>query len=48
MDYKSSYLYLFNEITGLIDQLKRMQQEAEERCIAPPEETAAEHATPKA
>lgn len=33
MDYKDAYLKLFNEITDLIEQLKKIQQEAEDIVI---------------
>lgn len=32
-DYKELYFKLFNEITDIIEKLKKIQQEAEEECI---------------
>ena len=37
-DYKKMYLDLFNGITDVIDQLKQLQLEAEERFIQSEEE----------
>lgn len=33
-DYKESYLYLFNRITDLMEEMKLIQQEAEEKYIS--------------
>lgn len=33
MNYKDAYYHLFNEVSTLIEQLKRIQIESEELCI---------------
>ena len=38
-DYKEPYLYLFNRITDLMEEMKVIQQEAEEKCIFSSEST---------
>ena len=33
-DYKKMYFELFNKVTDVIEQLKEIQQEMEEKCIS--------------
>lgn len=33
MDYKSSYLYLFNKLTEITKEIEEIQKQAEEICI---------------